>query len=177
MNLYGFDPILNKSNNGAFKFAGRGKKIKMKLSTLITLIIVLVCNVGCLSSMALNSVGAAAGGAPVSFENSGGGKGESFWIASYDDVIAASLRAGEALSLETKEKQIEKDQAFFRFYDAKKERIDLFIERRSDTVTSIKFDVGWFGSVAFGRLMARQIISELIESESFLEDWTHKINN
>jgi hypothetical protein len=144
----------------------------MKLSTLITLIIILVCNVGCLSSIALNSVGAAAGGAPVSFENSGGGKGESFWIASYDDVIAASLRAGEALSLETKEKQIEKDQAFFRFYDAKKEKVDLFIERRSDTVTSIKFDVGWFGSAALGRLMAGQIIIELNETKSFLEDWT-----
>jgi len=158
-------------------FVSGGKKIKMKLSTLITLIIVLVCNVGCLSSMALNSVGAAAGGAPVSFENSGGGKGESFWIASYDDVIAASLRAGEALSLETKEKKIEKDQAFFRFYDAKKEKVDLFIERRSDTVTSIKFDVGWLGSAALGRLMAGQIIIELNETKSFHEDWSPIVND
>lgn len=52
-------------------------------------------------------------------------------------------------------------------------RIDLSIERRSDTVTSMKFDVGWFGSVAFGRIMAQQIIAELKESDSFLEDWTH----
>jgi hypothetical protein len=125
--------------------------------------------------MALNSMGAAAG-APVSFGNSGGGKGESFWIAIYDDVIAASLRAGEALSLEVKEKQLEKDQAFFRFYDAKKDRIDLFVERRSDTVTSIKFNVGWFGPVALGRLMAGQIIIELNETESFLEDWKPIIN-
>jgi hypothetical protein len=148
----------------------------MKLSTLITLFIVLVCNVGCLSSMALNSMGAAASGAPVSSGNSGGGQGESFWIAGYDDVIAASLRAGEALSLELINKRLEKDQAFFRFNDAKKEKIDLFIERRSDTVTSIKFDVGWFGSVALGRLMAGQIIIELNETESFLEDWTPIIN-
>ena len=72
----------------------------MNLSTLITLFIVLVCNVGCLSPMALNSMGAAAGSAPVSFENSGGGQGESCWIANYDDVIDATLRAGDALSLE-----------------------------------------------------------------------------
>lgn len=149
----------------------------MNLSTLITLSIVLVCNVGCLSPMALNSMGAAAGSAPVSFENSGGGQGESFWIANYDDVIDATLRAGEALSLELKDKQLEKDRASFRFYDDKKERIDLFVERRTDTVTSIKFDVGWTGSVAFGRLMAGQIIIELRQTESFLEDWTPMIKN
>jgi hypothetical protein len=149
----------------------------MNLSTSITLFIVLVCNVGCLSPMALNSMGAAAGSAPVSFENSGGGQGESFWIANYDDVIDATLRAGEALSLELKDKQLEKDRAFFRFYDDKKERIDLFVERRTDTVTSIKFDVGWTGSVAFGRLMAGQIIIELRQTESFLEDWTPMIKN
>jgi hypothetical protein len=149
----------------------------MRLGTLIALFIALVWNVGCLSPVGLNTMGTAAGNAPVAFNNSGEGQGESFWIAKYDDVIAATLRAGEALSLEIKEKKVEKDQAFFRFYDAKKERIELFVERRSDTMTSIKFDVGWFGSIAFGRLMARQIISELSESDSFLEDWTHKINN
>ena len=149
----------------------------MKLSMLITLLIVLVCNAGCLSPMVLNSMGTAAGSAPVSFRNSGGGQGESFWIASYDDVIDASLRAGEALALELSEKQLEKDQASFRFYDNKKERIDLYVERRTDTVTSIKFDVGWFGSVALGRLMAGQIIIELNKTDSFLEDWKPMIKN
>ena len=149
----------------------------MRLVRLIALFIFLIYNVGCLAPIALNSMGAASSTAPVAFNNLGGGKGESFWIAQYDDVIAATLRAAEALSLEVKGNKVEKDQAFFRFYDAKTERIDLFIERRSDTMTSIKFDVGWFGSVAFGRLMARQIISELNESESFLEDWTPEKHN
>ena len=62
----------------------------------------------------------------------------------------------------------------FRFYDDKGERIDLFVERHTDSLTSIKFDVGWFGSVAFGRLFARQIIFELHKSESFLEDWSYE---
>jgi len=141
--------------------------------TFIVIFIILIGNVGCPAPVILNTMGTAAGSAPVSFNASGGGQGDSFWIAKYDDVVAATLRAGEALSLEIKEKKLEKDKAFFRFHDAKKEKIDLFIERRSDTMTSIKFDVGWFGSVAFGRLMARQIISELDESDSFLEDWTH----
>jgi len=144
----------------------------MRIVRLIVLFIVLTFNIGCLSPLAISTMGTAGSNAPVAFNNSGGGKGESFWIAKYDDVIAATSRAGEALSLELKEKKIENDKTFFRFYDAKKERIDLFIERRSDTMTSIKFDVGWFGSVAFGRLMARQIIFELDESGDFLEDWT-----
>ena len=144
---------------------------------LIVLFIVLVCNVGCLSPVAINTIGTAGSSAPVAFNNEGGGRGESFWIAKYDDVIAATLRAGETLSLELKEKRIENDQAFFRFYDVKNERIDLFIERRTDTMTSIKFNVGWYGSVAFGRLLARQIINALNESDSFLEDWTFETNN
>lgn len=144
----------------------------MRIVRLIALCIVLICNVGCLSPLAISTMGTASSDAPVAFHHSGGGKGESFWIAQYDDVIDAVLQAGEVLSLEVKEKKIEKDQAFFRFYDGKKERIDLFIERRTATMTSIRFNVGWFGSVAFGRLMARQIIDELNESGSFLEDWT-----
>ena len=64
-----------------------------------------------------------------------------------------------------------KDQTFFRFYDSTKERIDVFIERRSDKMTSLKFGVGWFGSIAFGRLMVYQIVDELIDFGDFLEDW------
>jgi hypothetical protein len=137
----------------------------MRLGTLIVLFIVLVCGAGCISPIPFTTAGASGGSSAVSFENEGGGRGESFWLARYDDVVAATLRAGEALSLELQEKTID-------FYDGKKERIGLTIERRTDTMTSISFNVGWFGSVAFGRLFARQIIFELQESGSFLEDWT-----
>ena len=138
----------------------------------IGLFIFLICNVGCVSPFVLNSAGTAGSSSPVAFNNEGGGSGESFWLAKYDDVITATLRAGDALSLELQEKRIENDQTFFSFYDSKSERIDLFIERRTDTMTSIKFNVGWFGSVAFGRLLAQQIIYELNESGSFPEDRT-----
>jgi len=143
----------------------------------IVLFFFLICNVGCLPPIAINSIGAAGSGTPVAFNLLGGGKGESFWIARYDDVTAAALRAGEALSLEVKEKRIEKDRTFIRFSDAQDKKIDLVIDRRTDTMTSILFDVGWFGSVAFGRLLANQIIDELKDSKAFLEDWTPEINN
>ena len=143
----------------------------MRIVRSTALLIFLICNVGCLSPLAINTVGSAGSAAPVASNNLGGGRGESFWIAQYDDVIEAVLQAGEVLSLEVKEKKIEQDQASFRFQDAKAERIDLLIERRTDTMTYILFDVGWFGSVAFGRLMFHQIISELDEAGDFLEHW------
>ena len=144
----------------------------------IIFLIALVCNVGCVAPVPLNTMGGAAGSnVPVSFNNEGGGRGESFWLAEYNEVIAATLRAGEALSLEIKERRLEDEQTFFRFEDGKGERIDLFIKRRTDTMTSIRFRVGWFGSVAFGRLLARQIIYELNESDSFLEDYSSEIQD
>ena len=142
----------------------------MKIVRPIAVFIFLICNVGCLSPLAINAVGSAGSAAPVASNNLGGGRGETFWIAHYDEVIEAVLQAGEVLSLELKEKKIEQDQASFRFQDAKAERIDLLIERRTDTMTYILFDVGWFGSVAFGRLMFRQTIFELDEAGDFLED-------
>jgi len=135
------------------------------------------CIYGCISPLAINTIGAASSGAPVAFNHLGGGKGESYWIARYDDVTAGAMRAAGALSLEVKEKKIEKERAFFRFADAQGKTIELKVERRTETITSILFDVGWFGSVAFGRLMANQIIFELIETDSFLEDWTPEVHN
>ncbi len=151
---------------------GRCKKSTMKCGVLIILLIVIACHVGCTSPIAINTMGAAGSNTPVAFGSEGGGRGESFWIAKYEDVMKAALSAGKALSLEIEEKRIEDDQTFIRFYDGKKERIDLFIERRTDTMTSIRFRVGWFGSVAFGRLLARQIMYEVTVAEYFLEDWT-----
>jgi hypothetical protein len=124
----------------------------------------------------MNTVGAAGSGAPVAFNNLGGGKGETYWIARYDDVIEAALRAGEVLSLVVNDKKIEADRTFLSFADLKDKKIDLIIERRTETMTSIMFDVGWSGSTTFGRIMANQIIFELQDSNAFLEDWAPKIN-
>jgi hypothetical protein len=143
----------------------------MKIIRSIAVFIFLICNAGCLSPLAINAVGSAGSAAPVAANNLGGGKGESFWIAQYGDVIKAVLQAAADLSLELKEESIEQDQAFFRFQDAKAERIDLRIERRTDTMTYILLDVGWFGSVAFGRLMFRQIIYQLGETDDFHKFW------
>jgi hypothetical protein len=147
----------------------------MIIFKLLAVFLFLIFNTGCLSPLAMNTVGAAGSGAPVAFNNAGGGKGETYWIARYDDVIEAALRAGEVLSLVVNDKKIEADRTFLSFADLKDKKIDLIIERRTETMTSIMFDVGWSGSTTFGRLMANQIIFELQDSNAFLEDWAPKI--
>ena len=138
----------------------------------LALVVFIMINGGCMSPFAIQAAGGAAGGAaPASSDYLGRGKAESYFIAQYDDVITAVMRAGEELSLEMKEKKIDAQWASFQYDDGKSNKIKLLIERRTETMTSIVFDVGWFGSIAFGRLMARQIIVELDQAGAFLEDW------
>jgi hypothetical protein len=140
--------------------------------TLFALIICIMILNGCLSPIAIQAVGGAAGGAsPSATDYRGGGKGESYFIARYEDVMQAVLKTGETLSLELKEKKVDQDRASLRYYGGKANRINLLIERRTETMTSILYDVGWTGSIAFGRLVVRQIIIELDEADAFLEEW------
>jgi hypothetical protein len=152
------------------------RHFRMKLVAPIISVSILGCISGCASPVALNTMGSVGGNDPVAFGKVGKGKIESFWIAKYEDVIEATLRAGEELSLELKEKKVEENKTFFRYHDAKKDKIDLIVERRSDKVTSVKFNVGWYGSVALSRLMAKQIISVLNQTGSFPEHWKYKIS-
>ena len=134
--------------------------------------VLMIIQSGCLAPFVMQAAGGAAGGAaPSSSDYLGTGKEETYFIARYDDVVKAAIRAGEVLSLELREKKFEAQQASLQYEDGKTNKIKLVIERRTDTMTSILFDVGWFGSIAFGRLMARQVISELDQAGAFLEDW------
>ena len=116
----------------------------------------------------------AAGAAPVVVENRGAGQGYSFWVARYDDVVQAALRAGERLSLELKEQDIEENRAKLRYVDGQDQEISLRIERRTDTVTGVRFDVGSSRFSGFAGLLGRQIIDELNDADAFLVDWSVK---
>jgi hypothetical protein len=110
-------------------------------------------------------------GAPVAFNSTGRGKGDSAWLARYDDVVQATMRAGNALSLKLKKKQIGPSQSNFDFIDDKGNKLQILIERRTGTTTYARLNVGWFGSRSMGRLMARQIVYEMIEADAFLRNW------
>jgi hypothetical protein len=149
------------------------KNLSRRALTLLVPIFLMTIFGGCLSPLAIQAVGGAAGGtAPSASEYRGAGKGESYFIAHYEDVIQAVLRTGKILSLELEEKKVDKDRASLRYIGGKVNKINLVIEPNTETMTSILFDVGWSGSIAFGRLMARQIHFELKDAGAFLVDWT-----
>ena len=131
------------------------KNLFRRALTLFVPIIFMTILGGCLSPVAIQAVGGAAGGAgPSASEYRGAGKGESYFIAHYEDVIQAVLKTGKTLSLELEEKKVDEDRASLRYFGGKANKINLVVEPRTETMTSILFDVGWSGSIALGRLMA-----------------------
>jgi hypothetical protein len=139
-----------------------------KNALLLTVICILLASTyGCGTACILGSaatVGAGAAEAGVTrFEM---GSVTRFEIAQYADVIEASRLAAENLSLDLKEEKIEENRASFRYRDDKDQKIDLLIERRTDTIAYIKVDVGIFGPQGLGLLMLNQILSELVEHET-----------
>ncbi len=131
--------------------------------------LLLACVWGCTNPLTIQAL---SGTSPVAFSFIGKGKDASFWLARYDDVIEATLRAGNALSLDVEEKKIQKDKALFHYTDGKGKKLDILIERRTETMTYVQFDVGLFGSISMGRLMVRQIIFEITKAGDFLQNWS-----
>ena len=123
---------------------------------------------GCTAGLVMQGLSS---GAPVAFNATGSGKGDSAWYARYDDVVQATLRAGKKLSFQVKKKNIGKDRTDFNFVDVRGTKLKILIERRTETMTRARFNVGLFGSESIGRLMARQIIVEVAEAKDFLRDW------
>ena len=139
---------------------------KMVTPALLLLLLMSLC--GCTAGLAMQGLSS---GAPVAFNATGSGKGDSAWYAYYDDVVQATLRAGEKLSFQLEKKNTGNDRSDFNFVDGKGAKLKIVIERRTETLTWARFNVGLFGSESIGRLMARQIIVEVAEAKDFLRDW------
>jgi hypothetical protein len=121
------------------------------------------CSTACIVGSAA-TVGAGAAEAGVTRIEMG--KVTRFEIAQYEDVVEASRLAAENLALDLKKEKIEEDQASLNYFDDKNQRIDLLIERRTDTITFIQVDVGIFGPQGLGLLMLNQILDELAEHKT-----------
>jgi hypothetical protein len=133
---------------------------------LAVLCILLASTYGCTACIVGSTATVGASGAEAGVTRFEMGRVTRFEIAQYKDVIEASRLAAENLALELKEEKIEENRASFRYLDDKDQRIDLLIERRTDTVTSIKIDVGIFGPPGLGLLTLNQILNELAEHET-----------
>ena len=128
----------------------------------------MTCLCGCAAPLAMQGLSS---GVPVAFDSTGRGKGDSAWFARYDDVVQATLDAGQKLSFKLEKKMIGMDQSALNYIDDKGSKLEILIERRTETVTWVGFNVGLFGSKSIGRLMARQIVIEMVEADKFLRDW------
>lgn len=144
-------------------------RIQMKVGTsknalkLAVLCILLASTYGCTTCLVSSAGPAGAGATEAGVTRFEMGRVTRFEIAQYEDVIEASRLAAENLSLDLKEEKIEEDRASFRYLDGKDQKIDLLIERRTDTVTYIRVNVGTFGPQSLGLLMLNQILHELPE--------------
>ena len=76
--------------------------------------LVLTCLCGCTAPLALQGLSS---GAPAAFNSTGRGKGDSAWFARYDDVVQATLNAGQKLSFKLEKKKLGKEQSVIYFID------------------------------------------------------------
>jgi len=147
-------------------------RMRMKVSTsksavmLAVLCILLAGTYGCTACLVGSAATVGAGAADAGVTRFEMGRVTRFEIAQYEDVIEASRLAAENLSLDLKEEKIEENRASFSYLDDKDQKIDLLIERRTDTITYIKVDVGIFGPQGLGLLTLNQILHELAEHET-----------
>ena len=144
----------------------------MKVSTsknavmLAALCILLASTYGCTACIVSSAAPAGASATEAGVTRSEMGRVTRFEIAQYEDVIEASRLAAENLALDLKEEKIEDNRASFRYLDDKDQKIDLLIERRTDTVTYIRVAVGIFGPQGLGLLTLNQILHELAEHKT-----------
>jgi hypothetical protein len=129
----------------------------------------------CLSPLVLGpsaTVGSTAGEAGISRYESG--RIKSFELARYEDVVEATRRAGEALSLKLQKEAINTDQSTFYYIDDRNEQVKVVIEPRTDSLTHIQIDVGLFGSKGLALVMINQIVNEIAREGKYLQEWPHQ---
>jgi hypothetical protein len=130
------------------------------------------CIGSCLLGPSSATVGSSAGQAGIS--NYQSGKVKSFEVARYEDVVEATRRAGEAISLELQREAPEVDKTTLYYIAGEKEKVKVLIERRTDTLTYIQIDVGLFGSKGLALVMINQIIHEIASEGKYLQEWSHQ---
>jgi hypothetical protein len=129
----------------------------------------------CLTPVCLGpsaTVGSSAGEAGISRYESG--RVKSYELAHYQDVVEATRRAGEALSLKLQKEATNAEQSIFYYIDDKNQKVKVTIEPRTDTLTHIEIDVGLFGPKGLALVVINQIVTEITREGKYLEEWKHR---
>ena len=131
-----------------------------KSTSILAIGAIFVCfSSGCTTGTLISGMGSAPSG--VSHASGPGSKVTSYQFIHYEDAVKGTIRAAEALSLENKKKEIEENRAELSYADEKDQVVDIIIERRTATITTIQANAGFFGPKGFSRLMLLQILNEL----------------
>lgn len=130
----------------------------------------LFISTGCMAPVAFQAAGAVGGASPVAINLAEKGKAESYWVARYGDVVAATERAAQMLSLELLEKTTGDNRTTLRYGYSKGQQVQIVVEYQTATMTSAQIDYGVAGAAAFANLLAREIAIELRRAGAFLED-------
>jgi hypothetical protein len=129
------------------------------------------CISPCLFGPSVN-VGSSTGQAGVSRYETG--RVKSLELARYEDVVEATRRAGEAISLELQKEATDTDRTTLSYIDGKNEKVKVLIERRTATLTYVQIDVGLFGSKGLALVVINQIIYEISSRGGYLQGWSHQ---
>ena len=131
-----------------------------KLASILATVIIFWCfGGGCTTGTLISGMSSAPPG--VSQARGPGSKVISYQIVDFEDAVKGTISAAETLSLENKKEDIKDNRAEMRYTDEKGQVVDIIIERRSPTVTTIQADAGFFGPRGFTRLVLLQILHEL----------------
>ncbi len=133
-------------------------------------IILLCITSGCTAGTLITGASNAPSG--VSYASGPGNKVISYQVVRFEDAVKATIRAAEALSLENQREDIKEDRAELQYADEQNQAVDIIIERRSATITTIEVYAGSFGPRGLTRLVLLQIIEELDQAGAHLEDWS-----
>ena len=104
---------------------------------------------------------AAVSGAPVVIDSWETRERDSYWVAGYEDVVQAALRAGETLALELETENIEDARARLTYVDEQNAELTFYIERRTPTVTLVRYIASSDELSSFAGLYVREVIEQL----------------
>ena len=142
----------------------------LKFALTISIGVIILCFIGACTTGTLIT-GASSAPSGVSHASGPGSEVISFQVVRFEDAVKSTLRAAEALSLEKTRADIKDNRAELQYTDEKDQTVDIVIERRSKTITTIQVNAGTFGPRGLTRLVLLQIIEELDQAGAHLEDW------
>jgi hypothetical protein len=89
------------------------------------------------------------------------GKADTYANTNWQDTIGAMRRGTDKLGLHPEVEHAHPEQLKVIYQDDRKQEVTITIVRRTETMTEVHVDVGFFGPEGLGRLVLREIAKEM----------------